>query len=76
MQTGRMITTIEELIASGKRGRDKARSHKNQPLPSELFDWDAAIARFKTMMAQRYGGGPVPAPAPPGGCGGDLWSPR
>ena len=32
----------------------RGETRKAKTLPSEIFDWDNAIARFKAMMAQRY----------------------
>ncbi|MGO8937543.1 MAG: hypothetical protein ACLP3C_23295 [Mycobacterium sp.] len=41
----------KKFTETAKRGGE---TRKAKTLPSEIFDWDNAIARFKAMMAQRY----------------------
>ena len=44
--------------AAKRGGKASAASSRPETLsPSEKFDWDDAIARFKVMMAQRYPNG-------------------
>ena len=41
----------KRFIKTAKRGGE---TRKAKSRPSETFDWDNAIARFKAMMAKHY----------------------
>jgi len=43
----------ERIIAAGTKGRTIANQHRHEPLPSEVFDWDTAIARLKMMLGAK-----------------------
>ena len=43
----------KEIKSAGDKGRALSRQHRNEKLrPSEIFDWDKAIAHLKVMLEE------------------------
>ena len=51
-QVGYMNYTYREDSRARGRAKSSKTTAKDTPRPSELFDWDAAILRFKAMMKE------------------------
>ena len=48
----------KEIKSAGDKGRALSLQHRNEKLrPSEIFDWDKAIAHLKVMLAELYKSG-------------------